>query len=101
MTLRLDDCLYFYTHQRVYYLWHTLGTFKINQNFDELTNQLNPAHFFRVNRKEIIHRQALQRYAYWQQGKYCLWLGLGQQMHEVILPRARYKSFLEWLQGNE
>ncbi len=98
MMLRAEDCFYFFTQCREYHVVHPLGTLRINNTLDELITRLDPSQFFRVNRSEIIHRNTIERYAYWQQGKYCLSLSLGAQAREVILPRARYRAFLDWLQ---
>ncbi|GAB3639835.1 response regulator [Spirosoma arcticum] len=99
MMLSTDACFYFFTQNRSYHVLHPLGTFRINKNIEKLVTQLNPLQFFRVNRNAIIHRSTVHCYAYWQDGKYCLTLLAGRQSSEVILPRARYRSFLTWLQS--
>ncbi|MFD2935206.1 response regulator [Spirosoma flavum] len=100
MTLLTEDCLYFFTQKRRYYVLHPLGTFQLSGTIEDLATQLDPVQFFRVNRKEIIHRNTIQRYTYWQEGKYCLFLLIGERTSEVILPRARYRLFLDWLQSS-
>ncbi len=100
MLLRTEECSCFFIQERGYYVLHPLGTFQIDASMEELTNQLNPVQFFRVNRREIVHRTVIRRYSYWQNGKYCLFLSIGEQAREVILPRARYRAFLRWLQSS-
>jgi two-component system OmpR family response regulator len=99
MILRTDDCFYFFTEQRGYYVMHQLGTFQVDNSLEELTTQLNPQLFFRVNRKEIVHRNVVQHYAYWEKGKYCLFLLIKGEQKEAILPKARYRPFLDWLKA--
>ena len=97
-TLRTEDCLYFFTKERRYYVVHQKDTYQLNKSLDKLSEQLDPVQFFRVNRKEIIHRKTLRHYTYWGDGKYCLFLQHDTKTQEVILPRARYREFLSWLQ---
>ncbi|NEU70127.1 response regulator transcription factor [Spirosoma agri] len=99
MTLRAEECLYFFTKERRYYVIHPQRTYQLNKSLEDLTAQLDPQQFFRVNRKEIIHRKTIQHFAYWQDGKYCLFLQLGNQTREVILSKARYRVFINWLQS--
>ena len=98
MTLRTDECLYFFTKERRYYVVHEKDTYQLNKSLDKLGEELDPVLFFRVNRKEIIHRKTVHHYTYWGEGKYCLFLQHGQKTQEVVLPKARYREFLNWLQ---
>lgn len=79
LLLRVEECLYFFTNNREYFVLHALGSFKINKNLDELMTQLNPLQFFRANRKEIIHRNTIRHYAYWHSGKHCVSLSTDGQ----------------------
>lgn len=99
MTLHTDDCFYFFIRERGCYVLHAKGTFRVDGSIEELATHLSPILFFRVNRKEIIHRSVIQRYTYWEKGKYCLFLTINGQDREVILPRARYRPFLNWLKS--
>jgi two-component system OmpR family response regulator len=100
MILRTDDCFYFFTEQRGYYVLHEQGTFQVENSLEELTTRLNPLLFFRINRKEIVNRNVVQHYAYWEKGKYCLFLLIKGEQKEVILPRARFRPFLDWLKAD-
>lgn len=99
MILHTQDCLYFFVHNNANWVLHTLGTFQIDLSLEELTAKLDPALFFRANRHAIIHRKIVQKYAYWEKGKYCLYLSVDSQFREVVLPRARYSPFKNWLSG--
>lgn len=97
MTLQANECLYFFTQNNANCVLHPLGTFRIDMTFEELTAKLDPVQFFRANRRAIVHRKIVQKYAYWEKGKYCLYLLLDSQPQQVILPRARYSPFKNWL----
>ncbi|GAB3790315.1 hypothetical protein GCM10028818_60260 [Spirosoma horti] len=97
MILNVADCLYFYVHTRAYYLCHSLGTFQIDLTMSELAAQLDSTQFFRANRQVIIHRKSIQKYAYWQQGKYCLFLINSAKTKEIVIPKARFRQLKKWL----
>ncbi|QDK80181.1 response regulator [Spirosoma sp. KCTC 42546] len=99
MILRVADCLYFYVHTSAYYVCHPLGTFQIDLTMAELAAQLDATQFFRANRQVILHRKSIQKYAYWQQGKYCLFLVNGAKAKEIIIPKARFRHLKKWLAG--
>lgn len=99
MTLHTEECLYFFTKERRYYVVHEKDTYQLNKSLDKLSEQLDPVQFFRVNRREIIHRKTVHHYTYWQDGKYCLFLQHDKKTQEVVLPKARYREFLNWLQS--
>ncbi|WP_128548245.1 response regulator [Larkinella soli] len=94
--LNADDCYYFFVENRAYFARHPLGTFQVDLTLERLTAVLDPNQFFRINRNVILHRKMVQKYAYWEKGKYCLFLAMGEQ---AILPRARYSPFKQWLAG--
>ncbi|WP_421826333.1 response regulator [Larkinella sp.] len=97
MVLQTEDCLYFFIRNKKNFVRHLLGTFQIHVPFEKLAIELDPNLFFRANRNSIIHRKTVQKYAYWENGKYCLFLQIDGQNQEAILPRARYNSFKKWL----
>ena len=97
MTLQTADCLYFSIENNTHYVLHPLGAFQIDLTFEELTAKLDPGQFFRANRHVIVHRRVVQKYAYWEKGKYCLYLSVNNQAKQVVLPRARYAPFKNWL----
>ncbi len=97
MLLRTEDCIYFYTRKRGYFVWHPQGTFQLDMSLDKLIEKLDHKQFFRVNRHVILHRKSILKYSYWDKGKYCLFVDVGGNSQEVILPKARFRSFKEWL----
>jgi two-component system OmpR family response regulator len=97
MVLQTEDCQYFFIQNKKNFVRHPLGTFQIHIPFEKLAAELDPGLFFRANRHSIIHRKTVQKYAYWENGKYCLFLLIEGQNREAILPRARFNSFKKWL----
>ncbi|MFD2937878.1 response regulator [Spirosoma flavum] len=99
MILLATDCLYFYVKNRQSFVRHHLGTFQINLSLDTLAAQLDPAQFFRANRQVLLNRKTVQKYTYWHDGKYCLFLEIAGQPQETTLAKARFRSFKDWLSG--
>ncbi|WP_461151453.1 response regulator [Spirosoma pulveris] len=99
MLLPVDECFCFFTKNREYFVNHPAGTFQVNLSLDKLTASLDPGLFFRVNRNILLHRKTIQKYTYWDKGKYCLFLTIGQETHETTLAKARFKGFKNWLSG--
>ncbi|MVM38125.1 response regulator [Spirosoma sp. HMF3257] len=99
MLLKTEECLYFFTQKRGYFVWHPLGIFQLDMSLDTLTTKLDNKQFFRVNRHVILHRKSVRKYAYWDKGKYCLFIDIGGEPQEVTLAKARFRSFKEWLAG--
>ncbi|MBC8151930.1 MAG: response regulator [Bacteroidetes bacterium] len=97
MTLHAQDCLYFFVRNSTTCVLHASGTFQIDRSLEELTARLDPVLFFRANRNAIVHRKIVQKYAYWEKGKYCLYLSVDSPLRQVVLPRARYSPFKDWL----
>ncbi|SFE44324.1 response regulator [Spirosoma endophyticum] len=97
MLLKTEECVSFFTQKRGYFVWHPRGTFQLDISLDTLVTKLDQKQFFRVNRHTILHRKSVQKYAYWDKGKYCLSVDIGGEPQEVTLAKARFRSFKEWL----
>lgn len=97
MILRTDECSFFCMRKRGYFVHHPLGVFQIDTSLDTLEARLDPNQFFRVNRHVILHRKSVLNYTYWDKGKHCLLIEAGGKHQEVILPKARFRYFKDWL----
>lgn len=95
--LPIDECNYFFVENRDYFVQHPSGTFQISQTLEKLMTLLPAKLFFRINRHLIINRNIVQKYAYWEKGKYCLYLE--GRLKEAFLPKSRFKTFKKWLSG--
>ncbi|ADB37088.1 response regulator [Spirosoma linguale] len=99
MLLPVEECFWFFTKNREYYVNHPAGTFQVNISLDKLTARLDPTLFFRANRTILLHRKVVQKYTYWDKGKYCIYLAIGEDTYEITLAKARFKHFKTWLSG--
>jgi two-component system OmpR family response regulator len=99
MTLQTEECLYFFIQNRHYLVRHPQGIFQIVQTIEKLAEELDPKQFFRINRNVILHRKIIQKYSYWEKGKYCIYLSIDGKPQEAILPKARINDFKKWLGG--
>ncbi|AUD01023.1 response regulator [Spirosoma pollinicola] len=99
MLLKINECRCFNTQKRGYFVWHSRGLFHLSITLDKLMQGLDPQQFFRANRHFILHRSSILEYNYWEKGKYCIQINSTGNTQEVILPKARFKAFKNWLQG--
>lgn len=95
--LAVRDCFYFESNERNYYAHNDKGVFKITKSITALETELDPVHFFRSNRNNIVNLNYFDQYTYWEKGKYILQSTKNNKL-ELTMPRARlqnYKSALE------
>jgi DNA-binding LytR/AlgR family response regulator len=96
-SINAEEIAFFYTKERLQYL----KTFEkedyiIENNLDELEEQLDPAHFFRVNRQFIISHPAIDKMHLWFDGK--IKLSVTPAAYEdIIISRLRANDFKKWL----
>ena len=72
-------------------------SFVIDQTLDELENNLNPLHFFRTNRQDIISIHAIKSIEQ-EYGSLSVILSISPKM-EIIVSRKRMKDFKQWVGG--
>lgn len=97
--LEIADAAYFYIEAKVTLLCTFAGkTYPVDQNLDQLEAILDPAVFFRINRKFIINVGAIkQMYAY---SKSRVKLSLAPAVdQETIVSSERSSRFKQWLKG--
>lgn len=67
----------------------------LTQTLDELTECLNPKHFFRANRQYLISRESVKDIDLWFNNR--LAINLHAAMHEkIVVSKARVGEFKEW-----
>ena len=94
----IGDVYYFTIEDRFYYAELAKGRYAVPKTLNELEAELDPTQFFRIKRDYIVNRQAVQNYAYWENGKYTVRLNTPVP-YDIIVPRARMQEFREWLQS--
>lgn len=94
--LAVDKIAFFYSEFKIAKITTFDGqTFTMDYSLDELSRQLDPSLFFRVNRQYIIAHKAIKDISIWFGGK--LSVNLYVPMPEkVIVSRARVPGFKEW-----
>ncbi|WP_428658773.1 LytTR family DNA-binding domain-containing protein [Runella sp.] len=94
----LQDIIYFEVESKNYFAYTKGRTYNIRKNLSELENELNPQHFFRVNRAVILNLSFLKNYAFWENDKYIV--RLNDSKTEFVMQRSRVKELKERLSGN-
>jgi Response regulator of the LytR/AlgR family len=67
----------------------------VDYSLDELSRQLDPSLFFRVNRQYIIAHKAIKDISIWFGGKLSVNLYVPTP-EKIIVSRARVPGFKEW-----
>lgn len=77
-------------------LTKTGRNYSIDQPLDQLINELDPAHFFKISRKHIVAVDALDEILVHSNSRLLLRIkGLGNQ--DVVVAREKVKEFKAWL----
>jgi two-component system, LytTR family, response regulator LytT len=93
------DIAYFFSEDGItqFYLFQH-KKYLIDHPLDELELQLNPKHFFRINRKLIVHAPAIQKISPHFNGRLKLELTPPYQ-EDIFVARERVNDFKTWLGG--
>ena len=74
----------------------TGNKFLLENNLTQLDTQMNPAHFFRVNRQLMVHIDAVKKVHTWLGGRLKLELQ-PPTTTDTVVSRERVNGFKEWL----
>lgn len=97
MAFEQDDIAYFYSDQKVVFLRDAAGNrLIVDKNLAELESLLDPAAFFRINRKIIAHRKAIDRFKS-DNGKVRIYL-LPDLRDEVFVSKEGAPAFRKWIE---
>lgn len=96
-SINIADVAFVYTRERQHFLkTFSGGDYPVDNNLDELETQLNPEHFFRVNRQFIINHAAIDQVFAWFDGKIKLQVK-PVAYEDIIISRLRATDFKKWL----
>lgn len=97
----VDDVAYFFALEKGVYLRNNQGnTYPIEFTLDKLENIINPAVFFRINRKYIVHMDAIKHMVAWSRSRVKLELNpKADDEMETIVSIDRAGEFKKWLNG--
>ncbi|AEI51462.1 LytTR family DNA-binding domain-containing protein [Runella slithyformis] len=93
--LSVQDIMYFETESQSYFAYTKGRTYNIRKNLSVLETELNPQHFFRINRSVILNLSFIKNYTFWKNDKYII--GLNDSKTEFIMQRSRLKDLKERL----
>lgn len=97
--VKTDDIAYCVIHNGNTWVYSTTGTkVLIDHSLEELEKQLNPALFFRINRKVIVKIESIKKIETYFNSRYVLKLA-PEIDEEVIVARDRAQQFKKWLEG--
>ncbi|MGB3465535.1 MAG: LytTR family DNA-binding domain-containing protein [Cyclobacteriaceae bacterium] len=96
-TVATDSILYFISQQKVTYLMAKDGKrFIVDFTLDKVEELLDPKLFYRINRKMIIHDQAIEDIVSFSNSRLKLFL-MHCDNQDSIVARERVSDFKEWL----
>lgn len=95
------EVAYFFALERgVYLRTFSNHTYPLEFTLDKLEHMINPAHFFRINRKYIVHVDAIKNMVAWSRSRVKLELNpKADDEMETIVSIDRAAEFKKWLNG--
>ncbi len=95
------DVAYFFALEKGVYLRTTQGnTYPVEFTLDKLEGMVNPSHFFRINRKYMVHIDAIKNMVAWSRSRVKLELNpKADDEMETIVSIDRAGEFKKWLNG--
>ncbi len=91
------EVAYFAADNKVIFLIDRTGNrFVINTTMEKLETELNPKHFFRVNRKIMINADAIEQVKPYLSNRLKLQLKGISTHEEIIISRERVAEFKQW-----
>jgi len=99
VSIKTEDIAYFYaTHKLVCLVDNKNQKFILDQSLADIEKQLDPAHFYRVNRKFLVQLNAIKKIRSYSKSK--LLLELDPPINdEVIVSQENAAAFKDWM-GN-
>lgn len=94
--LPVQEVLWFEVEEKSYRAFTRGKTYNIRKTLTDLEAELDPAHFFRVNRAVIINLAFLKNYSFWENDKYIL--RLTDEKTTFVMQRLRLKELRQRLQ---
>ncbi len=96
MTLEIADIAYFYTEHKMVFVRDKEGRrFIVDMNLSELESRLDSQHFFRINRKYISSRAAIERFKP-ESGKIKIFLQPAMN-EDIFVSKETAPEFRKWI----
>lgn len=91
-----EEIAYFFADGKwVYLVSHQNNQFIVNYTLGDLEEQLNPSHFFRVNRKYLVSREAIDYLEPYFKGQVCAFLK--PPVEKLVVSRKTTPELKDWL----
>lgn len=98
--IETQDIAYFQADNKVVYLVDKEGNrYVVEHTMEKLTALLNPAEFFRLNRRYIVRINAIQQVKPYFNGRLKLSVKGSQQPDEMVISRERVAEFRDWAEA--
>ncbi len=92
------EILYFFTEHRTTWLrTKSLKKHAIDYTLEQLSDLLDPARFFRLNRKYIVSIDAIETATNYSNSRLKVQLTDSQKNEKILISRERVREFKEWL----
>lgn len=99
LSVKASDIAFFYSEYKLTFLiTHGREKFVVDKPLAELEDELNPAEFFRVNRKYLVNINAVAKFKAYDKGKILVEVKPPLR-EEVIVSQERAAAFREWIEG--
>jgi DNA-binding LytR/AlgR family response regulator len=97
ISLKTDEIAYFYTEHKIVFLIDKSGKrYIIDKPLSDLENELKMMEFFRVNRKYLVHINAVAKFKQYEKGK--ILIDLSPSIHEeVVVSQENATLFKRWI----
>ncbi len=96
-SLTLDHILFFYSENKMNFLYTTEGrSYPIDQTIESISKELDPKRFYRVNRGYIIAIDAISEVIAYSNSRLKVKIDKASD-HDVIVSREKVKDFKLWL----
>lgn len=97
--IQVHDVAYFYAMEKSVFLkTFDKSDYPLDLTLDKLEQELEPLHFFRINRKYIVNMEAIQSMVAWSKSRVKLHLKpLPEDDQDVVVSAERAGEFKKWL----
>jgi len=97
VSIKTEEIAYFYaTHKLVCLVDNRMQKFILDQSLSDIEKQLDPAQFYRVNRKYLVNMTAIRRMKVYPKSKLLLELEPAIN-EEIIIAQENVAAFKEWM----
>lgn len=99
LSVKTAEIAFFYTEYKlVFLITHKGEKFVVDKPLSDLESELNPAEFFRVNRKYLVNINAVARFKSYDKGKILVEVKPPVR-EEIVVSQEKAGTFRKWMEG--